>query len=173
MKLACTITEGRGETNRLLTDVAARLEARGVRLCGTVQTDTAREGSELCDMDVRVLPGGPIIRISQNLGPNARGCRLDPEALEQAVGQTLTALEDGAQLMIVNKFGKHEAEGRGFREAIGVALSKEVPVLVGINRLNLDAFQAFCDGAATELNGDIDAAMDWANSVLDAETQGT
>ena len=37
------------------------LQARGFSLDGMVQTNSDRPGSHHCDMDVRVLPGGPVI----------------------------------------------------------------------------------------------------------------
>jgi hypothetical protein len=82
-------------------------------------------------MDVRVLPNGPILRISQNLGSVSKGCRLDPAALEAAVGLVEARLDPNVDLLIINKFGKHEADGRGFRTVIAAALDLEIPVLVG------------------------------------------
>lgn len=164
MKIAYTLAPGRGETNLLLTDLAQQLAADGRKLCGTVQVDTERPDDHRCDMDVMVLPDGPTIRISQSLGREARGCRLDPDALEQAVAMTQTALEQGAELLIVNKFGKHEAEGRGFRDTIGMALSLDIPVLVGANKLNVEALKEFCDGEAEELIPDLPSLMQWVGA---------
>lgn len=101
-------------------------------------------------MDVLVLPKGPTLRISQSLGREARGCRLDPEALETAVGLVQTRLP-ASDCLIVNKFGKHEADGRGFRTVIGEALALELPVLVGLNALNADAFLEFSGGIAKRM----------------------
>ena len=61
-----------------------------------------------------------------------------------AVGLVATGLSSGADLLIVNKFGKHEAEGRGFRDVIAEAVAMDIPVLVGINALNRSAFESFC-----------------------------
>jgi hypothetical protein len=77
MKLAYVSVAGRGATDELLEEAVARLEAEGVPLAGTVQTNSQREGRAKCDMDLRVLPDGPVLRISQDLGDSARGCRLD------------------------------------------------------------------------------------------------
>ena len=136
MRVACIMTEGVGQTDLLLHDFATRAAARGLRLCGTVQVNTDCGPGRPCDMDVRVLPDGPVIRISQSLGAGARGCRLDPEALEQAVATAEARLADGADLVIVNKFGKHEADGRGFRTLIAEAVARDVPVIMGVNGLN-------------------------------------
>ncbi|WP_371171343.1 DUF2478 domain-containing protein [Aliiroseovarius sp. 2305UL8-7] len=161
MKLAYVIAPGRGQTNLLLAGVAEALGKRGLTLCGTVQLDTERAEEHHCDMDVLVLPDGPKIRISQFLGANARGCKLNPEALETAVAQTEARLKDDADLLIVNKFGKQEAEGRGFREAVGEALARDIPAIIGVSEGSRDAFMAFV-GDAQQLEPEHDAVMNWA-----------
>lgn len=161
MRIAYTMPAGRGATDVLLAGLAGRLAARGLRLAGLVQVNTDRPGGGPCDMDVRVLPDGPVLRISQNLGAGARGCRLDPDALETAVSAARTRLEAGADLLIVNKFGKQEAAGGGFRPAVADALEREVPVLVGLNALNREAFEAFTGGLAEELPGEAEALDAW------------
>ena len=161
MNIAYAMPPGRGDTDRLLSKLAWHLESRGLRVCGTVQANTNRLYDGPCDMDVRVLPEGPVIRISQDLGPGARGCRLDSAALETAVGLVETRLEHGADVLVVNKFGKHEAEGRGFRAAIADALSRDIPVLVGLNELNRPAFEAFTDGMAERLPPELDRLEAW------------
>ena len=161
MKLAYVIAPGRGKTNLLLAGVAEALGKKGLSLCGTVQLDTERAEEHHCDMDVLVLPDGPKIRISQFLGTDARGCKLNPEALETSVGQTEERLKAGADLLIVNKFGKQEAEGRGFREAVGEALARDIPAIIGVSEGSRDAFMQFV-GEAQQLDPDHDAVMAWA-----------
>lgn len=165
MYLAYVTTTDRGATDRLLSAVAEHLLAADARLAGVVQTNTDCVDSSKCDMDVRVLPEGETIRISQSLGSQSRGCRLDPAALEQAVGYVTASLEDAPQLLIINKFGKHEADGRGFRPVMAEALAQDIPVLVGVNGLNKDKFQAFTGGEAEQLTPDLRAITDWFNRV--------
>ncbi|WP_171173881.1 DUF2478 domain-containing protein [Ruegeria sp. HKCCD8929] len=165
MHLAYITTTDRGATDRLLSAVAERLLARDVFLAGVVQTNTECADSSKCDMDLRVLPAGETIRISQSLGSQSRGCRLDPAALEQAVAYVTASLDAGPDLLIVNKFGKHEADGRGFRPVIGEALARDIPVLVGVNGLNEEKFLAFTDGAAQQVPADIDAIERWLDQI--------
>lgn len=151
---------GRGRVDRLLADVVERLEARGIALAGTVQSNIHRNDRALCDMDLRLLPDGPVLRISVDRGPEARGCRLDAGVLEQSalwVSDTLARSE----LLVVNKFGKQEAEGKGLSGAIADALERGLPVLVGVNGLNLPAFLAFADGMALKLAPDAASIADW------------
>lgn len=161
MKLAYVMTETRGTTDRLLTLFSRQLIERGSRLIGVAQTNTECTDSTLCDMDVQVLPDGPTIRISQSLGAGARGCRLDPAALEQAVALVSAGLDSKPQLLVINKFGKHEAEGRGFRPVIGEALMRDIPVLAGVNSMNHDAFIEFTQGMGQRLAAEPEALDTW------------
>src|SRR3546814_12857392 len=77
--------------------------------------------SDICDMDLRLLPDGPVVRISVDRGAEARGCRLDAGAVEQSVLWVAGTLES-AELLVVNKFGKQEAEGKGLSGTIAEAL---------------------------------------------------
>lgn len=162
MKIAYTMGAGRGDTDLLLLGIAETLAAKGYRTCGTVQINTERDGGP-CDMDVQVLPRGPTLQISQDLGKASKGCRLDPNALETAVGLVASHLEDGADILIINKFGKHEAEGRGFRTVMAEAISRDIPVLVGVNGLNFDAFQLFTAAQAIKLEPYAHEILEWVD----------
>lgn len=172
MHLAYTMAPGRGDTDLILFQLANLLAARGLRCCGTVQINSERADAGPCDMDVQVLPDGPILRISQDLGRGSRGCRLNPAALETAVGLVGASLQQGADVLIVNKFGKHEAEGRGFRLIIAEALSDGIPVLVGINALNLPAFMEFSQGIGASLPCDSAALADWVMASIPQGSRG-
>jgi hypothetical protein len=134
------------------------MQDRGLRLAGTFARET---DDPSCDMLLQVLPAGPVIRINQNLGLEAKGCRLDSGALEQAVTE-VSARIAGAQILVVNKFGKLEATGRGYVPLIADALARGLPVLMGVSALNLDDLLAFTGGMARELPKDPRLIADWA-----------
>lgn len=161
MNIAYTMAPGRGDTDDLLLQLSDRLKALGWRLGGTVQINTERDYDGPCDMDIKVLPDGPILRISQNLGRNSRGCRLDASALETSVGLVEERLKIGLDGLIINKFGKQEAEGRGFRNAIATALALDLPVLVGLNQLNTQAFEDYTAGCAQALAPNLEDLERW------------
>ena len=163
MEIAFISSNERGGTDRVLARVASRLEKQGFRLAGVVQTNFDRPGTHHCDMDVRVLPHGLVVRSSQNLVAESHGCRLDPNAVETAVASVETMFNDGSPIdfLILNKFGKHEAEGRGFRTLIGEAMMRNIPVLTGVNTLNREAFDTFTDGLAQPLANDENTILDW------------
>ena len=167
--LGYVIAEGRGAADRVLADVARHLHGEGWPLAGAVQVNSERGEMHPCDMDLHVLEAGRIVRISQNLGSLAKGCRLDPSGLEQAVGMVEAALEatPGPRLMIVNKFGKQEVDGRGFRPVFGRAMAAGVPVLTAVNRANLPGFETFAHGLAELLAPEFDAILGWCRRVAE------
>lgn len=166
MMIAYTMSPGRGDTDLLLSRFAQVLEGRGLTTCGVVQTNTERPDAGPCDMDVKVLPVGPVLRISQTLGRESRGCRLDAQVLEHAVGLVEGRLCAEVDCLIINKFGKHEAEGRGFRSAVAQAVALDIPVLVGVNALNKDAFLEFSGGCAVQVVPEEEVLFEWLDRAL-------
>ena len=167
MKLAYVTLQGRGRTDALIAEVAALLAADGVRLAGTVQSNHERPDRRKCDMDLAVLPDGPIVRISEDRGDLARGCTLDSGALEQTVVAVQNRLP-GAEVLIVNKFGKREAEGKGLVPVIADALELGIPVLIGVNGLNLAAFLTFAGGHVSALPADAHLVAGWCKESIPA-----
>ena len=162
-----TVNDTAGAADRLLADTAHALQAQGWRLAGAVQDNLDRGPDHACDMDLRILgDDGPAIRISQNLGSCASGCRLDTGALALAVGRAEVALAQGADLVIVNKFGKQECYGRGFRDFIAEALAQGIPVLLSVPAEQMDGFHEFAGDLAEPVTRD--GLVDWCHAQREA-----
>ncbi len=160
MRIGYISAPGRGETDRLMSETAATLEVEGFRLNGIVKVlQEHPEGSHHCDMDVRVLSDGRSIRITQSLGKESHVCRLNPEAIAEAVAAVDQTGGGKVDAFLLNKFGPEEAEGRGFRHAIADALEKGIPVLVGLGagEATRKGFDAFVGDLAEEVPADADA----------------
>lgn len=149
--MAAVLYEDGGFCDLLLAGLAQSFKKEGLRLAGVVQTNERYDALCACDMTLNDLTSGRDIRISQRLGRYARGCRLDSSALTEAVGLVDAGLSAGADLLILNKFGKTESSGGGFRPVIARALELGVPVLVGISQANLPAWMEFTGGEAMVL----------------------
>lgn len=149
------------EADILLGKCAEILTGMGYRLGGVIQTNPTRPERRRCDMDLADLLSGEQIRISYDRGNEARGCRLDPAAFAQADVWVKNALRVGVDLLIINKFGKQEAQGRGLRSAIADALLSNIPVLIGVSRQNLDACAEFAGGAFAHLDPDLETVVEW------------
>lgn len=169
MKLAYVTLQGRGRTDELIAAVARQLISNGRQLTGTVQSNIERPDRRKCDMDLMILPAGPVVRISEDRGDLARGCTLDSGALEQSVVAVQQRLHD-AEILIVNKFGKREAEGKGLVPVIADAVERGIPVLIGVNGLNLAAFLAFAGEEAHPLPTDVISVVSWCERIIAAET---
>ena len=142
------------------------LRERGIPLAGAIQRDPAdRPGRHRCDLLLENLATGEVTAIAEHRGKEARGCRLDVGILTdiaEAVASSLHA--DEPRLLVVNKFGKIEADGGGLREAIADAVHLGIPVLVGVPMRNLDRWRAFAGSFSVELPADAAAIVDWLES---------
>jgi len=173
MKIAWVSSPQRGETDHLLTEVARRLQAEGFELAGIVKDEGYNcEADNGCDMQVRVLPGGPIVKITQSLGSGSNACRLDPGAIADAVFRVDSGDLSQADLFILNKFGPEEAAGRGFCEVIARALGYDVPVLLGVGMGNVPALDKFTSGMAESLPPDRDGLLSWCRSTASNKRAG-
>ena len=159
------------EGDALLTQVADRLAADGYRLGGVVQSSVHRPGRRKCDMYLRDLMSGEEILISQDRGNEARGCRLDTDAFARVSLWGERALVAGVDLLVINKFGKEEAQGRGLRPLIAEALLSGIPVMLGVSTLNLADFEAFAGAIAARLPQDVEAIKVWCRKAIRARAE--
>ncbi|WP_299351229.1 DUF2478 domain-containing protein [uncultured Shimia sp.] len=168
MKIGIVSAEGRGETDRLISETAMSLVAQGAQLSGIVKVldEVQPEGSHHCDMSVRVLPGEETIKITQSLGDGSEGCRLNPEAIVEAVAAVERSAKSKTDLFVLNKFGPQEAEGRGFRDAIAAALEQGIPVLVGVTQGTRAAFNSFTAELGQALAPDNKAIETWCQEAM-------
>ena len=168
MKIGIVTSEIMGQTDELISKAAARLQADGVALAGIAKVlGQEVPGDHHCDMDVRVMPDGPEIRITQSLGEGSTGCRLNPAGIAEAVAAVENSGIAGAGLFVLNKFGPQEAEGHGFCEAIGTALEHDIPVLVGVGKGSRAALEGFVDGMGEVLAPDGEAIYAWCRAAMD------
>jgi hypothetical protein len=161
------------EPDLLLAALSDRLQGLDHRLSGLVQRTADRSLESRCNMLVELLPSGERLPISENRGRGARGCRLDYGQLVDALSAAEAGLDAGTDLMILNRFGKVEAEGSGGRALIARAVELGVPVLVAVPWRNIAAFRAFAGDLAAEVGlADFVAGLPEAarSQLLDRET---
>ncbi len=168
VKLAAVLGSTAGEGDRFLTKIARDLMARGLRVGGVVQSNPPQPDQSRCAMVLEELTTASKIQISQNLGKEARGCHLDTGALEHAATLVESSIACGLDILVLNKFGRREVEGGGFRQAIALAIEGDIPVLVGLNHGNIDAWQAFTGSEGTLLPFDASAVSAWIATQLTA-----
>lgn len=158
-----------GNIDTFLSDIANHLTATGLCVRGAVQTRGAVGGECHCaDMDLTTFGSNRTFRISQPLGNGSRGCRLHPGALAECSAFLEQELEQGADLLILNRFGRGEAEGRGFRDLMVRAIALDVPVLTAVRPTYAAEWAEFGADAACDLPMDLDAILHWFASVQNA-----
>lgn len=144
------------DASPVLAEAVHRLRERGVQLAGAIQHN---EGP--CSMMLEILPDGPRMSISQRLGEESRGCRLDSAALAEAASLVRRAIDASPQLVIFNKFGTQEAAGSGMCDEMAAAVLAGVPVLTAVSETLLEDWSAFTGGEHQGLACSADAALAW------------
>ncbi len=160
MNIRYVCSDEERKTDSTLSAVAERAATAGIVLAGTVQPANPDASSGKCDIVLGLLPDGEKRNISFDLAPGVTGCRLNADALEAAVMVVHERLS-GAQALVVNKFSKQEAVGRGLVAAIGEACDRGLPVLVGVPPEWREAFLNFTEGKAQPLPANEEAILEW------------
>ncbi len=173
LPLGVMVYENSEQADDVLAQVAAVLVAEGYRLGGVVQSSVHRPGRRKCDMYLRNLLSGEQVLISLHRGNEARGCRLDPDAFARVSLWGEQALAGGVDLLVVNKFGKEEAQGRGLRSLIAEALIAGIPVMLGVSKLNLPEFEAFAGEAVQRLPPQPEAILAWCRVTVSRAAAGS
>jgi hypothetical protein len=112
-------------------------------------------------MFLKSMRGDQTVKISQSLGPAANGCRVDSSALAAAYSKIDQELDDGADLLILNRFGRCEAEGAGLRGLIEKAVDKSIPVLIAVRPKFVDQWNEFAGGYTQPIGSNHRAIIEW------------
>lgn len=169
--LAALVYDEQAYPNDILKQIVDRCRARGLRLAGVVQ-HRSREAGHRCDMLLEDLATGRQASIFAGRGRGARGCQLDEDAMLQVVSQIERELKDNPKLLMLNKFGKIEAEGAGMRDLIAHAVWMGIPVIVGVPARNLHAWREFAGELSIELHNSRDVDGWLAQTVGGARSVG-
>lgn len=127
--LAAVVYDEHQDPDAVLRDFAADLSARGFRAVGMVQAGQCADSS----LSAVLVHTGETLLLAQDFDPAASGCRLDVGRLQNAGARIAEALGDGADLLIVNRFGKRERDGRGLGYLIERALAADTPVIIAVS----------------------------------------
>jgi nucleoside-triphosphatase THEP1 len=137
------------------------LRSAGLTVAGLVQHNSFVRNPAKCDMEVEELYSGTVLQLSEDRGPEAQGCRLDRAILAEAAALLDKALDDKPDVMVLNKFGKTEAEGAGLRDVLAKAVDCDVPIVVGVPFRNIDQWRIFAGDMAEECQVDPSCVRRW------------
>jgi hypothetical protein len=161
--LAALVYDKDQDPDEMLRDFAVDLKAWGYRAVGLVQT-----GHHCVDapkLSAMLVHTGEELQLFQNLGGCSTGCRLDVGQLLDAGAQVATAIDQGADLVIVNRFGRQECEGKGLSYLVERALSADIPVVIAVPSHRFADWIRFADGMSVKLRCDRESLDAWWQAV--------
>ncbi len=141
------------------------LQGQGYLVKGLIQRNSVSTGGCACTMTLVDVENGQQFRISQDLGTGSTCCRIDTQAVAEASSVLRRAVEAETDLLIVNKFGKLESQGRGMVDEILAAVAQGIPLLTSVEAPLLDRWREFTGGLAEELTPGCGALMRWWDDV--------
>jgi hypothetical protein len=161
IRLAAIAYEAGFPIDEFLGRVADLLRAEHIRLGGALQENAPGDDGRCSAMTLVDLASRGRFRISQDLGSQAEGCRLDAQGIAEFVALLDRAPDQDAELMVLNRFGRAEAEGGGLRSAFARAMEAGIPVLTAVRAPYTEAWSQFHGRLATDLTAEIDAVLAW------------
>jgi hypothetical protein len=99
--------------------------------------------------------------ISQDLGPGSVACNLDTGELALACAAIERAAQAGADLIVVSKFSKQEAERGGLCDAFRVAMAARIPVIAAVSPHFREEWRLFAGPLAEDVLPTREALAEW------------
>lgn len=161
LPIAAIVYSPSDNVEALLLQAARALAEQGVKLGGVLQHDIACAVEDPCAMELEDLASGERFPLSQDLGSGSEACRIDPGSLAHAAMRVRAAIEGGAELVLINKFGTQEATGSGLRTEMGMVVLAGVPLLTAVGGRFLPEWEHFTGGGATLLEPTLESVLAW------------
>jgi hypothetical protein len=162
--LAALVYGAGDDPDPLIEGFADDLRRAGRRPVGVVQRGRTCQ-SENPQFGVVMLPDGEVVGLASDDGAPTVGCRLDPDRLARLGVRLAAAIEDGADLVIINRFGRSEADGKGLLDLVPRALDADIPVLIAVPERRFAAWIRFSEGMNVRLACRRDALDQWWDRV--------
>jgi hypothetical protein len=160
--LAALVYRKHEDPDAVLRAFAGDIGARGFRPVGLVQLGHRVESGSLSAM---LIHTGITVRLFQDLGAGATGCKLDVGQLLDAASQVASGIDEGADVVIINRYGKQEREGRGLTYLIERALDSDIPVVIAVPDHRFAEWISFAGGMSVKLPCNKDALVSWWETV--------
>lgn len=114
---------------------------------------------------LRSLGSDERFPIFQDLGPGSTACHLEGAGALSAADAVRRDIDRGCDLVVLSKFGKLEAGGKGLRDAFAAAIEAGVPILTSVSPAVEATWEAFAAPLFVTLPADADRIEAWWNAV--------
>ncbi len=140
---------------------ARRLIGERLRVAGVIQTRVLDPSSGRKKIVLRDIVDGALYPISQDLGPGSVACNLDSGELATACAAVERAAHAGADLIVISKFSKQEAERGGLADAFRAAIASRAPIVTAVSPHVREEWRVFAGHLAQDVAPDEDALAEW------------
>lgn len=158
--IAALPAEGKEKVQSLMRGFALELARSGVKVAGVTQMRGDDAGGR-ARIFLRDLASEAEYVISQDLGPGSVACNLDAGELAMACAAVEQAARDGAQLIVVSKFAKQEADRGGLCDAFRAAMTARVPVIAAVSPYFREQWRLFAGPLAEDVEPSPQALAEW------------
>ncbi len=118
---------------------------------------------------LRDLRSGDCHPLKQDLGSGSTSCSLDLASLAAACLSVETAIQEGCDFVIISKFGKMEASGRGLASAFYAAISAGRPIITSVSPSLTEAWNGFANPLTMFVEPNYDAIETWRVALAQSE----
>lgn len=151
------------DPDSVLSEFAASLFQQGARVAGLIQFGHYNFNTP--QLYATLVHTGEKLKLFRDLAVLTRGGRLNIETLMYAGRQIATAVEDGADLLILNRFGRLERHGEGLSYIVRQALNAGVPTVVAVFERHFSDWLKFAGIQCIRLPCDGGSLERWWNSI--------
>lgn len=159
--LAALVYDEHDDPDAVLRGFADQLNAHGFRAVGLVQAGQCADSS----LSAVLVHNGETVLLAQPPRAGATGCKLDLSRLQDAGERVAGALQSGADILIINRFGKRERDGKGLAYLIERALDADIPVVIAVSRQSFADWIKFAGGMSVKLACDRAVLEAWWRNV--------
>jgi hypothetical protein len=164
-RIAALRMDASESVQELMASFAQDLLKEGVKVAGVTQGREQHPITGRRRVVLRDLRSGAHYPISQDLGPGSVACNLDTSELATACAAIEHAAQGGAELIIISKFSKQEAERGGLSDAFRAAITAKSAIVTAVSPHFLDEWSVFAGPLARFVEPDLDALHKWFQSL--------
>ena len=161
--LAALVYERDQNPDKILLEFASDLSARGYHAIGLVQL--GHYCLDAPNLSAKLVHTGEELQLFGNPTSPSIGYRLDISRLLNAGAQVADAIDRGADIVIVNRFGRQECAGKGLSYLVERALDADIPVVIAVPSHRIADWIRFAQGMSVKLRCDREALDAWWHAV--------
>ncbi len=160
--LAALVYDPEQDPDTVLRRFALRLSFQGYRPVGLVQL--GHHAHDDPHLEAVIIPSNERVELFQRDQSFGRS-RIDMQTFARVGARIASEFDIGADVLIVNRFGRQEQQGRGLSALIDRAGSADVPVVVAVPTHRFLDWIRFADGMSVKLSCDDRSLQIWWNTI--------